>query len=63
MFTLPNEQTLYGALVARDAAYDGVFFAAVRTTRIFCRPTCAVKKPRRRNVEYFATARDALLAG
>lgn len=63
MFTLPNEQTLYGALVARDAAYDGVFFAAVRTTRIFCRPTCAAKKPRRRNVEYFATARDALHAG
>jgi len=51
------------AMLKRDAAYDGVFFVAVRTTSIFCRPACPAKKPRPQNVEYFASARDALFAG
>ena len=55
--------TLYDALVRRDAAFEGLFFACVRTTGIFCRPTCTARKPRPENVEYVATPQEALLAG
>lgn len=51
------------ALMARDGAYDGIFFAGVRTTRIFCRPVCPARKPRAENVEFFASGRAALEAG
>jgi AraC family transcriptional regulator of adaptative response/methylated-DNA-[protein]-cysteine methyltransferase len=54
---------MYRALCARDASYEGVFFAAIRTTGVFCRPTCAARNPRSENVEYYSSTRDALLAG
>jgi len=54
---------LYGAFCRRDPAFEGLFFTCVRTTGIFCRPTCSARKPRRENVEFVATAREALLAG
>ena len=60
---LPSADEMYRAVVARDGGYDGVFFTAVRTTGIFCRPTCSAKKPKPGNVEFFGTSRDALLAG
>lgn len=54
---------MWRAFTGRDAGYDGVFFTGVRTTGIFCRPTCPARKPRRENVAFFATAADALFAG
>ncbi len=63
MSDLPSPRLLYRALVRRDPAFEGVFFAAVKTTAIFCRPTCPARKPKARNVEYFARAADALRAG
>ena len=60
---MPNENTMYQALVRRDSSYDGIFLVAVKTTGIFCRPTCPARKPQRVNVEFFATAQQALLAG
>ena len=51
------------AFYARDASYDGVFFTGVRTTGVFCRPSCAARKPLRRNVEFFPTVGRALFAG
>lgn len=51
------------AMLERDRAYDGVFFTAVRTTRIFCRPTCPARKPHPENVTFYATAADAMAAG
>lgn len=54
---------MYRALVAGDASYDGVFFAAVRTTGIFCRPSCRARKPRAENTEFFPSARAAVDAG
>lgn len=51
------------AYLERDASYDGLFFLGVRTTGIFCRPTCPARKPLPKNVEYFPTARAALVAG
>jgi AraC family transcriptional regulator of adaptative response/methylated-DNA-[protein]-cysteine methyltransferase len=54
---------MYQALAGRDTAYEGVFIVAVRTTGVFCRPTCPARKPKPENVEFFATTRDALAAG
>lgn len=51
------------AYLDRDASYEGVFFTAVRTTNIFCRPTCPARKPKPENVEFFASSREALFAG
>jgi AraC family transcriptional regulator of adaptative response/methylated-DNA-[protein]-cysteine methyltransferase len=48
---------------SRDASYDGVFFLAVKTTGIFCRPSCPARKPLARNVQYFATVKEAVFAG
>jgi AraC family transcriptional regulator of adaptative response/methylated-DNA-[protein]-cysteine methyltransferase len=47
------------ATVARDSRSDGVFFLGVRSTRIYCRPSCPARRPLRRNVEFFATQREA----
>lgn len=58
-----NENEMYRAVARKDPSYDAVFFVAVRTTGIFCRPSCPAKKPLPRNVEYFATVRDAMFAG
>jgi len=60
---LPAPDEMYRAVVERDTEYDGVFFTAVRTTGIFCRPTCPAKKPLRENVEFFSSTRNALAAG
>ena len=53
---------LYGALLAKDTTYEGVFFVGVKTTGVFCRPTCPARKPKLENCEFFASAQDALLA-
>jgi len=54
---------MYRALVEHDGSFEGVFFVAVTTTRIFCRPTCRARTPRRENVEFFGTPQEALLGG
>ncbi len=51
------------AFLSGDAEYDGVFWTAVRTTGVFCRPTCSARKPLPRNIEFFGTTRGALEAG
>lgn len=51
------------AYLERDASYNGLFFLGVRTTGIFCRPTCPARKPLPKNVEYFPSAQAALFAG
>lgn len=51
------------AFLAADPAYDGRFVAAVRTTGIYCRPSCRVRKPLPRNVTYLADAGAARAAG
>ncbi len=54
---------MYRALLDRDPTFEGIFFAGVRTTGIFCRPTCPAKKPKVENVEFFPSVQDALCAG
>jgi AraC family transcriptional regulator of adaptative response / DNA-3-methyladenine glycosylase II len=51
------------ARLSRDARFDGQFFIAVRTTRIFCRPICPANSPKEENVEYFPMAQQAMQAG
>src|SRR5947208_9393104 len=60
---LPPAETMYRALVKRDPSFEGIFYIGVRTTGIFCRPTCSAKKPARENVDFFATSSDALENG
>jgi len=56
-------ETAWVAIVARDAAMDGAFVYAVRTTGVYCRPSCPARRPRRANVTLFALARQAREAG
>jgi AraC family transcriptional regulator, regulatory protein of adaptative response / methylated-DNA-[protein]-cysteine methyltransferase len=51
------------AYLEGDASYNGLFFLGVRTTGIFCRPTCSARKPLPTNVEYYPSAQAALQAG
>ncbi|PSM51158.1 XRE family transcriptional regulator [Chroococcidiopsis sp. CCALA 051] len=59
---LPSRAEMEQAACSKDASYDGVFFVAVRTTGIFCRPSCPARA-KLENVEFFPTIRDAVLAG
>jgi AraC family transcriptional regulator, regulatory protein of adaptative response / methylated-DNA-[protein]-cysteine methyltransferase len=63
MKTLPPVKEMERATRHRDVSYDGVFFLAVRTTGVFCRPSCPARKPLRSNVEYYTSSREAVFAG
>src|SRR5919202_4715169 len=63
MMTLPSTTEMYRALVERDRSFEGLFFACVRTTGIFCRPTCRARKPKPENVEFAASIQEALHRG
>jgi AraC family transcriptional regulator of adaptative response/methylated-DNA-[protein]-cysteine methyltransferase len=52
----------YRALINKDKEYEGIFFIGVKTTDVFCRPTCPARKPKFGNCEFFKTAQEALLA-
>ncbi len=54
---------MYKALVNKDVSYEGTFIAAIKTTGIFCRPTCTARKPKLENVEFFGTVKEAILKG
>jgi AraC family transcriptional regulator, regulatory protein of adaptative response / methylated-DNA-[protein]-cysteine methyltransferase len=63
MTNLPPKEEMERAFLERDASYDGLFYAAVTTTGIFCRPSCPARKPKTENVVYYAAAAEALFAG
>ncbi|KAB2899898.1 MAG: DNA-3-methyladenine glycosylase 2 family protein, partial [Dokdonella sp.] len=48
---------------ARDARFDGLFYTAVTTTGVYCRPVCPAPAARTRNVRYYASAAAAAAAG
>jgi AraC family transcriptional regulator of adaptative response/methylated-DNA-[protein]-cysteine methyltransferase len=58
-----SDESRWQAVVDRDSHADGAFFFAVRTTGVFCRPSCASRAPRRENVEFFSTTSAAERAG
>ncbi|MEN4922407.1 AlkA N-terminal domain-containing protein [Achromobacter spanius] len=58
-----NHDACYSAIQVRDARYDGRFFTAVKTTRIYCRPVCPARTPLSKNVTFYSTAAAAQEAG
>ena len=63
MTRLPSKKEMERARLARDASYDGVFWVCVRTTGIFCRPSCRARSPKPQNVHFVGSVREAVLAG
>jgi len=58
-----TDDIMYKAAVEKDSSFEGVFYTAVKTTGIFCRPTCTARKPKRENVEFFSSTKEAILHG
>lgn len=58
-----TEEEKWQASLSCDLGYDGRFFYGVKTTGIFCRPSCKSKSPKRENVAFFDTAEQALESG
>lgn len=62
-FDLPDHDTLYKALLTRDATYDGQVYVCVSSTGIFCRLTCPARKPKQENCTFFGTVGECIEAG
>lgn len=62
MITAENKREYYQALIDKKTEYEGIFFVGVKTTGVFCRPTCPARKPKFEHCEFFETAQEALLA-
>ncbi|MGC2447911.1 MAG: Ada metal-binding domain-containing protein, partial [Candidatus Sulfotelmatobacter sp.] len=60
---LRSDDPRWTAVVARDSGRDGEFVFAVSTTGVYCRPSCAARRPRRENVQFFAAPEAAERAG
>lgn len=56
-------ETCWQAVLTRDSAFDGFFFYAVRSTKVFCRPSCPARRPRREQVTFFYQPEVAMQAG
>ncbi len=63
MTPLPDTELCYRAVQSRDSRFDGWFFTAVTSTRIYCRPSCPAVTPKRTNVRFYQTAAAAQQAG
>jgi len=62
MITPENAEEYYLALIDKNPEYEGTFLVGVKTTGVFCRPTCPARKPKFENCEFFKTTKQALLA-
>jgi AraC family transcriptional regulator, regulatory protein of adaptative response / methylated-DNA-[protein]-cysteine methyltransferase len=58
-----REDEYWQAILNRDRTYDGIFFCAVRSTKIYCLPSCPSRQPRRENVLFFSQSSEAEAAG
>ena len=58
-----TEDDRWTAFATRDRSYDGAFVTAVRTTGVYCRPSCPARKPHRQNTQFFDTPAEAEQAG
>jgi AraC family transcriptional regulator, regulatory protein of adaptative response / methylated-DNA-[protein]-cysteine methyltransferase len=58
-----TKERMYQACVEKDIDFEGQFFTVVKTTGIFCRPTCTARKPKFKNVEFFKTTAEAIEKG
>ncbi len=55
-----DTKTMYQALINKDSQFEVIFFLTVKSTGIFCRPTCSARKPKIENTEYYKSIKDAL---
>ncbi len=62
-FSPNTNEIFYQAYLNRDKSFEGIFFLAVKTTGIFCRPGCKAKAPKKENVEFFSSPYDAIDKG
>src|ERR1044072_7943746 len=60
---MTDEAKLWDAVLRRDTAATGEFVYAVKTTGVYCRPTCASRRPLRKNVAFFSTTAEARAEG
>jgi AraC family transcriptional regulator of adaptative response/methylated-DNA-[protein]-cysteine methyltransferase len=60
---LSSDDQRWNAVLARDSAHDGQFVFAVSSTGVYCRPSCAARRPRRENVAFFSRPEQAEKAG
>lgn len=58
-----SDEIMYQASCDRNPEFEGVFWMGVKTTGIFCRPTCTARKPKFENVEFFENTKEAILKG
>ncbi len=56
-------ELMYQAIIDKDINYEGIFFTAVKTTGIFCRPSCTARKPKPENIEFFKSTKECILKG
>ncbi|NTE89617.1 bifunctional transcriptional activator/DNA repair enzyme AdaA [Agrobacterium rubi] len=63
LFDLPDPDTLYSALLARDECFDGQVFVCVSSTGVFCRLTCPARKPKQENCTFFPTIGECIEGG
>lgn len=59
----PTDESRWNAVIRRDRAADSQFYYSVKTTGVYCRPSCAARLPRRENVSFHLTCADAERAG
>ncbi len=62
MFNLNDDQK-YNVVITSDSQYDGLFFYGVKTTGIYCKPSCNSKNPKRENTVFFTSAKEAIESG
>ncbi|WEK70260.1 MAG: methylated-DNA--[protein]-cysteine S-methyltransferase [Candidatus Chryseobacterium colombiense] len=58
-----TEDRMYQASLDKDSSFEGTYWMAVKTTGIFCRPTCTARKPKKENVEFFLSTEEAIEKG
>jgi AraC family transcriptional regulator of adaptative response/methylated-DNA-[protein]-cysteine methyltransferase len=58
-----DADTAWAAFMRRDRSWDGRVIGAVKSTGIYCKPSCPARRPKRENVEFFATGEEARAAG
>ncbi|MBE8712766.1 bifunctional transcriptional activator/DNA repair enzyme AdaA [Sphingobacterium hungaricum] len=56
-------EQMYQIILDKDVAFEGVFFTAVKTTGIFCRPSCTARKPKPENIEFYKSTKECILKG
>ena len=61
MFNKLQRQEYYQTLINKDDRYENIFFVVVKTTRVFCRPTCPARKPKFENCEFYKTVKEACM--